>query len=881
MKKIICIIYLLLTYFNPLFARHIRGGEMYYQFQGINNGNAIYTVTLKLYIDCTQQQPGQLDNEVPFTIFTRTNNAQYGSPVNALLVSQEFIKYDPNSNPCIINPPNDVCYNLRYYQTQISLPVSNDGYTISYQRCCRLNNIVNVVNSGGIGATYMCQIPGTSILPDGYTNSSIRITGNDAVAICANNYFTFDFSGKDPDPGDVVTYTLCEAYAGAGQGNGNSGSCYTCISPNPAAPPPYTSATYNTNFSAAFPLAPKVNIDPNRGIISGIAPPFTGTGQFVVTVCVSEFKRGKLINVHRKDIHIKVSDCTPLRALLKPDYSYCEDLNVTFKNEQNNPPGTIFIWSFGDKTKTDTSIVANGSIQHQYADTGTYVIKLRAILAGVCKDSTTTLAKVYPGFYPGFIIIGSCLFTPINFIDTTKAKFGVAAKWRWNFGDETTLADTSHVNAPSWLYSSVGVKNVELIVESSKGCIDTVTKPVEIKTRPNIKLAFKDTLICSIDTLQIQAAGLGVFSWLPNINIINANTATPLVFPKTTTNYTVTLNENGCINTDVVKVRVVDYVTLDAGPDTTICLTDPVTLQPGGDGLKYSWSPAATLNNPNIKNPVARPLQTTTYTTTASIGKCNATDNVTITTIPYPGSNAGPDKIICYGDTAFINATIVASSFVWSPLYNLGSPQSLTTPAWPRRTTSYVLTAYDNKGCPKPGRDTVKIIVRPPIVAFAGNDTAIVIGQPLQLNGSGAPLFQWLPATGLNRNNIQNPIANISANATYIMKAYTQEGCFAYDTINIKVFETTPDIFVPNAFTPGKSVNNLFRPIPVGIQQIKYFRVYNRWGQLVYDVTDIYKGWNGILNGKIQATGTYVWMVEGIDYTGKKIIKKGTVVLIK
>jgi hypothetical protein len=93
----------------------------------------------------------------------------------------------------------------------------------------------------------------------------------------------------------------------------------------------------------------------------------------------------------------------------------------------------------------------------------------------------------------------------------------------------------------------------------------------------------------------------------------------------------------------------------------------------------------------------------------------------------------------------------------------------------------------------------------------------------LKLNGSGAPSFLWEPNFGLDRNDIQDPLAMITENQTYVMKTFTEEGCFAYDTIHIKVFTTAPDIFVPNAFTPGGSTNNIFRPIPVGISKIEFF----------------------------------------------------------
>lgn len=113
------------------------------------------------------------------------------------------------------------------------------------------------------------------------------------------------------------------------------------------------------------------------------------------------------------------------------------------------------------------------------------------------------------------------------------------------------------------------------------------------------------------------------------------------------------------------------------------------------------------------------------------------------------------------------------------------------------------------------------------------------------------------------------------------MKTFTEASCFALDTIHIRVFTTAPDIFVPNAFTPGNTTNQIFRPIPVGISKIEYFRVYNRNGMLIYSANQIGKGWDGMYNGKPPGMGGYVWMVQGTDYTGKPVTKKGTVVLIR
>lgn len=864
-------------------ASHIRGGEITYKYLGVGNttGTSKYELTLKLYVDCGATEDGQLDESIMFTIFDKTG---LNSPVliEAPYSSEQFIKYDPNSNPCILNPPRDVCYRLRYYKATVTLNNTSVGYTISFQRCCRINNIVNVAGkSDGIGATYTCEIPGTGVLASAPKNSSPIFNPNDAIAICAGSAFTFDFSAKDPDGTDSLSYSLCNAYKGGGI---KRGTCINCTAPVPSSNPPFESIPYRQGFSGSTPLGPDVQINSRTGLLTGLAPRVVG--QYVLTACVSEYRQGKLINTHRKDIHIAVSNCQPLKAILDPNYTFCDDFKVTFQNGQANPAGSTYIWNYGDGSKPDTVTTALGTVQHQYADTGTYKVSLFISLAnGQCSDQTTTEAKVYPGFSPGFTSAGSCILTPFTFTDTSKTRFGKIDKWSWNFGDETSTTDVSTLQSPLYKYNSLGIKTVSLTVGNSNGCSKTVTGTVKVKDKPDLILPFKDTLICSIDTLPLQSSGPGTlnpqFSWTPAYNIINPNTPNPLVYPKITTRYTVKLTDNACEAKDSVLVRVVDHVTLSVSRDTTICLSDPVQLFAYGDGLRYSWSPALTINDTKSRNPIARPTGNTTYTVLASIGKCTKTASLNITTVPFPVANAGPDQIICYEDTAAIHATTDGSAFSWSPTNTLLNETTLDPLAFPLRTTGYILSATDTMGCPKPGRDTIIITVQPPVQAFAGNDTAIVLGQPLQLQATGGDFYQWSPGTGLNFTTIANPVANLSQNQTYSVRVSTPGDCFAYDTINITVFTTKPDIFVPNAFTPGGNSNRIFRPKPVGIAKFDFFRVFNRYGQLVYSTTATGIGWDGKINGVDQGTGTYVWMVRGTDFTGKVIFKKGTMVLIR
>jgi gliding motility-associated-like protein len=91
-----------------------------------------------------------------------------------------------------------------------------------------------------------------------------------------------------------------------------------------------------------------------------------------------------------------------------------------------------------------------------------------------------------------------------------------------------------------------------------------------------------------------------------------------------------------------------------------------------------------------------------------------------------------------------------------------------------------------------------------------------------------------------------------------------------------------PAIYVPTAFTPnGDGKNDRFTPQPVGIKSYNYFRVFNRWGQIIFSSKQLHHGWDGTINGATQPAGTYVWMIEGVTTDNKLISKKGTVTLIR
>ena len=876
MKKL----YFLLLFFLcsiSVFANHITGGEIYYTYTVGDNNTYNYHVTLKLFRDCNSTGAA-LDPSAAISIFS--NSPSNGFPRVNDFTSVPRSRIDvlnlSSPNPCIANPPL-VCYQVGFYEFDVTLPATPEGYIIAYQRCCRITGINNLIGSSSVGATYTAIIPGTNSLPTAPANNSARFRGVDTVIICANNSFCYDFGATDPDPSDSLVYSFCNAL---------SGGSTAMPAPNPPLnPSTYTTVPYANPYDAGSPLGSGVSLNTHTGLMCGVAPP---PGIYVVTVCVNEYRNGILIATQRKDLQIKVGDCNIASAQLKPVYPICDGFTRTFSNEAPpNPAIHSYFWDFGVTTATnDTSISATPTFT--YPDTGVYVLTLIVNKGEPCSDTAYALVKVYPGFFPGFTFAGICANRPTQFTDTSRTRYGFINSWRWDFGDLATLADTSHLQNPTYNYPSANTYRVQFIVTSNKGCIDTIYKDVAILNKPPLSMAFADTLICRGDNVQLHATGTGSFSWTPLVNIINASTPDPTVNPPATQKYYVLLTDNsGCTNTDSVNVRVVNFVALQAKPDTTVCLTDSLQLFAVSDGLRFQWSPAADFTNATLQNPFVRPRAANNiYTVQAFIGSCSTTRSVTVKAVPYPTANAGPDTVICYYSTAQLHGQITGSLFTWSPTNTLTNFNTLNPIATPRRDTSiYILTVRDTLGCPKPFSDTVKVIRLPKIIPFAGRDTSVIAGQPLQFFATGGRSYTWIPSIGLTNPNIPNPVGRYDGSFEYItyrVIVRDSAGCADSAFITVRIFKTVPKVFVPSAFTPnGDNKNDIFRPIAVGIDKILYFRVFNRWGQLVFETTENGKGWDGRINGREQKTDVYVWLVEAVDYLGNKYFDKGTSTLIR
>ena len=348
---------------------------------------------------------------------------------------------------------------------------------------------------------------------------------------------------------------------------------------------------------------------------------------------------------------------------------------------------------------------------------------------------------------------------------------------------------------------------------------------------------------------------------------------------------------------------------LQISGDTTACTNATESYYvPSLDNASYDWTVPAgwTLGSLSDTNTIAVTVGSQPgWVVVKEKNSCSIlTDSLYVGL--YPGALPQatldpPDTTICYGESAPLQALITTGTeYTWtsSGSFTGGTRGSSTSVpfttsivATPQpantNTTDYILNIL-NAGCPIPISDTFEVTVVPPVKLNAGGDTLVVVDQPLQFtvttNDPYPETYQWTPPIYLSNPDIADPVAQYGPGIntiTYQVYAVDTFGCSGTTAVKVTIANTRPDIFVPNAFTPGAGSNNVFRPVCYGIATLDYFRVYNRWGQLLYSTTQTGQGWDGRIQGRLQDSNTYMWVAKGKDYTGRVISKIGTVVLIR
>lgn len=235
---------------------------------------------------------------------------------------------------------------------------------------------------------------------------------------------------------------------------------------------------------------------------------------------------------------------------------------------------------------------------------------------------------------------------------------------------------------------------------------------------------------------------------------------------------------------------------------------------------------------------------------------------------------------------SFFNETDTTSvNFIWN--FGDGQTSTLLNPVYTyKKSGAFVvkLTVTPKLCSSLSDSITKNITVDVPPVGIKYPDVLAVKNKATPLSArfiANGYSYLWMPSTGLNNGAIQKPVFNASQEQLYRVRLTSPGGCITMDTVKVSVYDSS-DIFVPKAFTPNKDgKNDILQPFLVNITTLKFFRVYNRWGQLMFQTSDSRQGWDGMYNNKPQPLETYTWIAEGIDSNGATIFKKGQTALIR
>ncbi|HKK77677.1 MAG TPA: PKD domain-containing protein [Saprospiraceae bacterium] len=470
----------LFSFHSTTEARHIVGGGITYECLG----NDRYRFTIKIYRDCNCTQCAELDEVANVGIYrcvgdncgTQSQQTVYGW-LEVPLESQRNIS--PPDYECLIEP--DICVEEGTYTFEMTLPASDLSYHVSYQRCCRNITINNLINPESQGATYTVEVkPEAAVV----CNNSPVFRNFPPTVICADEPLKFDHSAIDPD-GDQLVYEFCAPLQGGGS-NTMQAVVTTCVgaAPAPACPPPYLPTQFlPPAYSAEEPMAgdPVVRIDPNTGEITG-TPQIQG--QFVVGVCVSEYRNGVLLSRTYRDFQFNVENCDPeVRAQLQNDIQIdqqtygvnsCGSVDIQFINQSFQERFIDdFEWSFMIGGKEVTSRVWDPVIT--FPGVGTYNGSLILNPNTSCGDTAFILVNVYPDLEADFEYeYDTCVAGEVLFTDLSRTGAESIVEWNWEFGDGNASEDPD----PSHLYREPGDIPVTLSILDENECATAITKNI-------------------------------------------------------------------------------------------------------------------------------------------------------------------------------------------------------------------------------------------------------------------------------------------------------------------------------------------------------------------------------------------------------------------
>lgn len=509
-----------------------------------------------------------------------------------------------------------------------------------------------------------------------------------------------------------------------------------------------------------------------------------------------------------------------------------------------------------------------------------------------CKDTSRSVVITSdPTPIVDFLVNDSaqCLSTNLFIFSNRSSVSNGAITSKWDYGD----GQVSFNPNGSKTYSSTGTFEVKLVITTDKQCVDSSSRSVIVLASPPVPVISGEDSFCAGSSVMLSSTGGLPLSWYRNNVLMSGSTGSSLMTGQDGAYRTMVTDASGCRASSADKIISIDPLpsgVLYPPARAVICANGFTEISASG-AWGYQWL----LNGAPISDTGAtiKATQAGNYRVVFISEKgCQlpGTVSVTLSLITAPKPRFDHDKSCVGQPTTFTGSSDVSGSGTVAYLWEFGDGNSMnggsgTVYAYTTAGSYKVRLTIIPTACPLLSATSEKNIqMMPPTAGMTYPVIDGILNKPLTVSARKiGTIYQWTPSTGLSDPASSSPVLFVSRQQTYRVSIRNEAGCVTTDTVHIRV-HSEKNIHVPKGFTPNNDGHNeKLYPILVGIKILKAFRIYNRWGLLMYDNKDagINNGWDGKYRGKPQPTETYAWIAEGIDDDGNPIRRSGNTILIR
>jgi gliding motility-associated-like protein len=491
-------------------------------------------------------------------------------------------------------------------------------------------------------------------------------------------------------------------------------------------------------------------------------------------------------------------------------------------------------------------------------------------------------------------------FNNHQFIFTNNTTIaGGTMQYNWDLGDATivTTKDVTHS------YAAPGTYIVRLIVTSDQGCTDSISYTVEVYDSPVAAFDVNTRGICQKinDFIFTNSSTLAVGTMKYLWDFGDGNTDTTLNArhyyrdPGTFTVRLTTTSDKGCPNDSAFDITVY--------PEPVVGFSEPNAQQCFGNNqfnfintstvltgnMQYLWNmgDGTTAATKDVTYSYAMPGEYLVKMVATTDKGCTDSIAKNIKIFKYAIADFSVEPICINTRLPLFNRTInispSISTFLWD--FGNGATSNLQNPvySYPAPGTYHVTLTVSNVQCPQTlSVKNQHVVVDAPVAGVRYPDVEAVMNFPEPLQARQiANTVLWNPALNLDFPTSYRPAFKGLASQLYYVQLKTRTGCLTVDTQYVKIKKKI-QIYVPTSFTPdANGLNDYLYPVLMGFRKLNYFRVFDRWGKMLFQTTTERPGWDGRINGEKQAIKTVIWMVEAVDVDGVVHKEQGTTVLLK